>query len=416
MQRNIEKSLEIIKRGTAEITPEAELINKLKEKRPLRIKLGIDASGPDIHLGFAVVLRKLRDFQECGHTAVLIVGDFTGMIGDPSERSKTRPQLTEKEIKKNMKNYAVQIYMILRKDRTEFRYNSEWLAKLPPSDIIRLASKITVARMLERDDFSKRYKSQQPIYIHEFLYPIFQAYDSVAVKADVEIGGTDQTFNFMIAREMMREMDMTPQVILTMPLLVGLDGKMKMSKSYGNYIGIMESPREMLGKAMSIPDELIESYFELALSYTKEQMNSLKKELEDKKTNPRDVKFRLAREIVSLYHNAKEAEKAALEFEKIFKMKELPDEIPEFPIETEEIPIWIVKLLTESNMAHTNSEARRLIEQGGVEIKGENISDVNAEITFDKPFILKVGKRRFLKIVPQNSKKSQKVRNQENGK
>ena len=404
MERNIEKSLEIIKRGTVEIIPEEELIAKLKEKRPLRIKLGIDASGPDIHLGFAVVLNKLRDFQELGHTAILIVGDFTGKIGDPSGRSKTRPQLTDEEIKKNMKNYTEQIFMILRKDRTEFRYNSEWLEKLSPSDIIRLSSKITVARMLERDDFSKRYKSQLPVYLHEFLYPIFQAYDSVAIKADVEIGGTDQTFNFMIAREMMREMDITPQVILTMPLLVGLDGTMKMSKSYGNYIGIKEPPREMFGKTMSIPDELIESYFELALHYPKEQIHSVKKELKDKKSNPRDVKFRLAREIVTLYHNEKEAKKAACEFEKIFKMKELPDEIPEFSIKSRGKSIWIIKLLTDTDMANSNSEARRLIDQGGVEIEGKRIADTNTEINIDKPFLLKVGKRRFLKILPKNYK------------
>ncbi|MCK4234747.1 tyrosine--tRNA ligase [candidate division WOR-3 bacterium] len=404
MERNIEKSLEIIKRGTVEIIPEEELIAKLKEKRPLRIKLGIDASGPDIHLGFAVVLNKLRDFQELGHTAILIVGDFTGKIGDPSGRSKTRPQLTDEEINKNMKNYTEQIFMILRKDRTEFRYNSEWLEKLSPSDIIRLSSKITVARMLERDDFSKRYKSQLPVYLHEFLYPIFQAYDSVAIKADVEIGGTDQTFNFMIAREMMREMDITPQVILTMPLLVGLDGTMKMSKSYGNYIGIKEPPREMFGKTMSIPDELIESYFELALHYPKEQIHSVKKELKDKKSNPRDVKFRLAREIVTLYHNDKEAKKAACEFDKIFKMKELPDEIPEFSIKSGGKSIWIIKLLTDTDMANSNSEARRLIDQGGVEIEGKRIADTNIEINIDKPFLLKVGKRRFLKILPKNYK------------
>lgn len=402
MQKEIEKALEIIKRGTAEIIPEQELIEKLNEGRPLRIKLGIDVSGPDIHLGFSVVLRKLRDFQELGHTAVLIIGDFTGMIGDPSGMSKTRPQLTVEEIRKNMENYTEQVFKILQKDKTEFRYNSEWSEKLSPSDIIKLASNITVAQMLERNDFSKRYKSQHPIALHEFLYPIFQAYDSVAIKADVEIGGTDQTFNFMIAREMMREMGMTPQVILTMPLLVGLDGRMKMSKSYGNYIGIMESPQEILGKVMSIPDELIESYFELTLSYTKEKMDTIRKELKDAKTNPRDVKFNLAQEIVTLYHNKKDAEKAAGEFDKIFKLKELPDEIPVFTIETHQKPIWIVKLLTLTEMAHTNSDARRLIKQGGVEIKGEKISDVNAEIVLDKPFILKVGKRRFLKIVPKN--------------
>ena len=401
MQKDIEKSLDIIKRGTAEIIPEEEFVQKLKEQRPLRIKLGIDASGPDIHLGFAVVLRKLREFQDLGHTAVLIVGDFTGKIGDPSGRSKTRPELSDEDIKRNMENYAEQIYMILRKDRTEFRYNSEWLGKLSPSDIIRLASKITVARMLERDDFSNRYKSHQPISLHEFLYPIFQAYDSVAIKADIEIGGTDQTFNFVTARDIMREMDMPPQVILTMPLLVGLDGKKKMSKSYGNYIAITESPREMFGKVMSIPDELMESYFELALFYTNEEIKKIQMEIKDKETNPRDIKFKLARGIVKLYHNEKEAEKAAVEFEKVFKMKGLPDEISEFSFDTKETSIWVIKLLTKTKMAKTNAEARRLIAQGGVEIEGKKISDINTDVSLDKPLLLKVGKRRFLKIVPK---------------
>jgi tyrosyl-tRNA synthetase len=400
MKKKIEESLKIIKRGSAEIIPEEELVQKLKQNRPLRIKLGIDASGPDIHLGFAVVLRKLRDFQELGHTAILIVGDFTGKIGDPSGRSKTRPQLTDKDIKQNMKNYSNQIFKILREDRTEFRYNSQWLGKLSPSDIIKFASKITVARMLERDDFSKRYSAQEPIYLHEFLYPIFQGYDSVAVKADIEIGGTDQTFNFMIARDLMREMELQPQVILTMPLLVGLDGTMKMSKSYGNYIGITESPREMFGKLMSIPDELLASYFELGLSYSQEKMAALKNQLKDKRTNPRDIKFRLAKELVSLYHNQKEAEKAAQEFEKIFKEKELPDDIVEFLIKDDSENIWIIKLLTLTDMAQTNSQARRLIKQGGVTVGGEKIKDTDREISLNEPFILKVGKRRFLKIVP----------------
>ncbi|OQX52172.1 MAG: tyrosine--tRNA ligase [Candidatus Cloacimonas sp. 4484_209] len=403
MGKDIKKSLEVIKRGTAEIIPEDELIKKLKKGKPLRIKLGIDASGPDIHLGFSVVLRKLRDFQELGHIAVLIVGDFTGKIGDPSGRSKTRPQLTDEEIKKNMKNYSKQVFKILIKEKTEFRYNSEWNSKLTPAEIIKLASKTTVARMLERDDFSNRYKAQQPIFLHEFLYPIFQAYDSVAIKADVEIGGTDQTFNFMIAREMMREMNMEPQVILTMPLLVGLDGKMKMSKSYGNYIGIMEPPEEMFGKVMSIPDELIENYFELVLCYPNEAMSSIRKEL--KRSNPRDLKFRLATEIVSLYHNKDKAKKSAEEFERVFKLKKLPTNIPELIVNTDSGSIWIVKLLTTSGMANTNSEARRLIEQGGVEIANKKITDTDATIKLEEPFIMKVGKRRFLKIIPGKSEK-----------
>lgn len=401
MKKERAKTLDIIKRGTAAIIPEEELIKKLGEGRPLRIKLGIDASGPDIHLGFAVVLRKLRDFQDCGHTAVLIVGDFTGMIGDPSGRSKTRPQLSEEEIKRNMEHYGEQIFRILRKDRTEFRYNSEWLATLSSTEIIKLSSTITVARMLERDDFSKRYSQQQPIYLHELLYPIYQGYDSIAINADVEIGGTDQTFNFMVARDLMREKGMVPQVVLTMPLLVGLDGKMKMSKSYENYIAITESPREMFGKAMSIPDELIETYFELALSYESEQMKGIRKELKSTTCNPRDVKFRLATELVTLYHDAKSAQKAGTEFEQVFRMKELPDEVPVFKLPEGEDRCWVVKLLTITAMAPSHSEARRLIQQGGVEIDGKKITSVDAEIPLTKPFILKVGKRRFLKVDPQ---------------
>lgn len=401
MKKDIERSLALIKRGTAAIIPEEELIGKLKEGRPLRIKLGIDASGPDIHLGFAVVLRKLRDFQECGHTAVLIVGDFTGMIGDPSGRSRTRPQLSQEAIKHNMEHYAEQIFLILKKEKTEFRYNSEWLGTLSSTDIIKLSSKVTIARMLERDDFSNRYAAQHPIYLHEFLYPIYQGYDSIAIDSDVEIGGTDQTFNFMVARDLMREAGMIPQVVLTMPLLVGLDGTMKMSKSYGNYIGITESPREMFGKAMSIPDRLLEDYFELALSYDEAQMKTIRKELTSSDTNPRDVKFRLASELVTLYHGKAEAAKAGEEFEQVFRMKGLPDDIPPFRLSKKEDPCWIVKLLTITDMAQSHSEARRLVQQGGVDVDGEKITNADAEIPLEKPFILKVGKRRFLKIMPE---------------
>jgi tyrosyl-tRNA synthetase len=404
MEKDIEKQISTIEQRTAEIIPKEELLEKLKKKKSLRIKLGIDASGPDIHLGFAVVLNKLREFQDLGHTAILIVGDFTGMIGDPSGRSKTRPQLTEKEIRENMENYSEQIFRILRKDRTEFRYNSEWLKKLSSKEIIEFSSYLTVAQMLERDDFSNRYKAQQPIYLHEFLYPLYQGYDSIAVKADVEIGGTDQTFNFLVARELMREIGMEPQVILTMPLLVGLDGKMKMSKSYNNYIGITDSPKEMFGKSMSIPDELIETYFKFGLSYSKEEMKTIQDELKDRKTNPRDIKFRFAQELVSLYYNKKEGTRAGEEFEQIFKRKEVPDEIPEFTLSTKENSLWIVKLLTVSKMVHTNSEARRVISQGGVEIDGERILDTEREISLTRPITIKVGKRRFLKVIPKKTK------------
>lgn len=391
------EQFELIKKRTAEIVPEEELKEKLKKGRPLRVKLGIDASGPDIHLGFAVVLRKLRQFQDLGHTAILIVGDFTAKIGDPSGRSKTRPQLTDEEVKKNMERYREQIFKILREDRVEFVYNSHWLSKLTAEDVVKLSAKYTVARMLERDDFKKRFKDGNPIAIHEFLYPLFQAYDSVVVRSDVELGGTDQKFNLMVAREIQREFGQEPEVAVLMPILEGLDGKLKMSKSYGNYIGITEPPKEMFGKVMSIPDSLILKYYELCLDLPDEELERIKRKMENPEVNPRDLKFELAKRIVALYHSKEDAERAAEEFERVFRHKELPEEMEEYVLHWNDEKIWIVKLLTLTGLASSGSEARRLIKGGAVSVDGERIMDINIEIPV-RDMVLRVGKKRFLRI------------------
>lgn len=410
---DVDEQFEVIKKGTVDIILEDELKAKLerslREKGSLKVKLGIDATAPEIHLGFAVVLRKLRQFQDLGHQAVLIVGDFTGKIGDPSGQSKTRPQLTDEEIESNMATYKEQILKILREDRTQFRHNSEWSDPLKASDVVRLASKETVARMLERDDFAKRYEDGQPISIHEFLYPIFMAYDSVAVEADVELGGSDQRFNILVGRNLQREFSQEPQVAVILPLLEGLDGVRKMSKSYGNSIGICERPRDIFGKVMSIPDDLILRYFQLATDYPDDELRKVEKALSDPAANPRDLKAELAREIVRMYHSQEAAKSASEEFDRIFRDKGLPDEIPTFQLSWEDKKIWIVRLLTETGMAPSASEARRLISHGGVTVEGGRIDDVDAEIALEGSFLLKVGKRRFLQVVPKKSKNFEKT-------
>lgn len=342
------------------------------------------------------MLHKLKDFQDLGHKAVLIVGDFTARIGDPSGRSKTRPPLSEEEVKRNMESYEEQIFKILDKEKTEVRYNSEWLTKLTPSEIVKLASRITVARMLERDDFATRYKNEQPIALHEFLYPIFQAYDSVAVKADVELGGTDQHWNHLLGREMQKSFGQEPQVIILMPILEGLDGKRKMSKSYGNYVGIAESPKEQFGKIMSIPDELILRYFELCLSSSKENLEALKERLE-KGENPRDLKLELAEKIVSYYHNKEEAKRAREEFIKVFSKREVPENIEEIKVKKGE-KIWIVELLSKAGLVKSRGEARRLIEGGALKIDSKKMVDSTLNLSFEKDTVIKLGKRKFLKI------------------
>lgn len=395
--------MDLIKRGASEIIPEEELLKKLErshsENKPLNIKLGCDPSRPDLHIGHSVVLRKLAQFQQLGHQAILIIGDFTGMIGDPSGRNATRPALTLEETRKNGQSYFEQASKILDPEKTKIVYNSDWLGKMNFEDVIKLASKYTVARMIERDDFTKRFKSGEPISLHEFLYPLAQAMDSVEIKSDVELGGTDQKFNLLVGRDIQREFGVEPQVILTMPLLVGTDGVEKMSKSYNNYIGISDTPQEIFGRTLSIPDNLIFNYFELASDVSNEELQNIKAELENPETNPRNLKRLLAKKLVEMYHSKKDAEFAEEEFDKIFIKKEIPDDIPEFIINNGIKEINILDLLLKVNFAPSKGEARRLITQGGVTIDGEKISDINQTIKLENDIILKVGKRKFIKLI-----------------
>ncbi len=391
-----EKQLEIIKTITAEIISEEGLLKKLKKKKRLRIKLGIDPSGPEIHLGFSVVLRKLRQFQDLGHVAVMVVGDFTGMIGDPSGVSKTRPKLTRKQIKKYMAKYKEQIFRILDPKKTEFTYNSKWLGSLTMYEFVELASKYTVARILERDDFDQRLKQGAPVYMHEILYPLCQGYDSVAIKADVELGGTDQKFNLIVGRELMREFKMEPQVVMMLPILEGTDGIRKMSKSFGNYIGITESPKQMFGKIMSIPDELIVKYFELTTDAFPHKIEEYRMALHEASINPRDAKFDLARTIVRMYHSPKAAQKAGEDFEKVFTKKELPKQIKEYKAKKKEI--GIIDLLVESGLMGSRSEAKRKIREGAIDINGKKVKGINHIVKLKKPVVVRAGKHKFLKI------------------
>jgi len=398
---DLKNTLATLAQGTDKITSENELLAKLahsqETRKPLRVKLGIDVSGPDIHLGFAVVLRKLRQFQDFGHTAVLIIGDFTGSIGDPTGRSKTRPQLTEQEIKRNMAYYKEQVFKILIPEKTEFHYNSEWSNPLTSRDIINLASKYTMARILEREDFSQRLKQGIPLHVHEILYPLFQGYDSVAVKSDIELGGADQYWNLLVGRELQREFGLKPQVVITMPLLEGTDGKLKMSKSYNNYIGIAEPVKEIFGKIMSIPDEMIIKYFQLCTNLSETEIKKIDAEMKSGK-NPKIYKEKLGKEIVSLYYSNEDAEIVSKEFDEVFKQKKIPQDIVEFVSPSNKINI--VELLVLTKLLPSKSEARRKITEGAVEIDGEKIKDINFELIIEKPLIIKVGKRKFCRILP----------------
>ncbi len=389
------------KRGIDRLETEAELVAKLEQSRrtgrPLRVKLGIDASGPDIHLGFAVPLRKLRQFQDAGHTAVLIIGDFTGSIGDPTGRSKTRPQLTDEQIRANMERYREQVFKILDPARCEFRYNSEWSNSLGGADVIKLASKYTVARLIERDDFKKRLEAGVPIHVHELLYPLFQGYDSVAVRSDIELGGADQYWNLLVGRELQREFGQEPQVVMTMPLLVGLDGVQKMSKSYGNYVGITESPHEMFGKLMSIPDSLIINYYTLCTDRSETEIRAIEQRLAAGE-NPRNVKAELAREIITMYHSAAAAAMAAAEFDRVFRERQAPTEIPEWSVP--KAGQNIVELLVGTGLLPSKSEARRKLAEGAVELGDERITDPATVVRVQEPVVLRAGKRRFLRLVP----------------
>lgn len=396
----VKEQLDIIKRNTVEIIPEEELERKLaaslKENKPLRIKLGCDPSRPDLHIGHSVVLQKLRDFQDLGHKVILIIGDFTAMIGDPSGKNKTRPPLTLEETRVNGKTYFEQASKILLEKNLEIRYNSEWLDKMTFSDVIKLASKYTVAQILERDDFEKRMESKTPISLHELLYPLSQAMDSVAIESDVELGGTDQKFNLLVGRAIQEAYGQNAQCIITCELLEGTDGIEKMSKSLNNAICFTDAPKDIFGKAMSIPDKLIFKYFRLATMLGDKELAEIKGQLDDPAANPRNMKVRLGYELVKKYYDEDSANYAQKEFETIFSKKEVPDDIPEFKMDSKEVKL--VTLIKENDMASSSSEAIRLIKAGGVTIDGEKITDEKFVVKPVKDFILKVGKRRFLKV------------------
>lgn len=391
-----EKQLEILKKNAVDLVSESELLEKLKEKRPLRVKLGVDPSRPDLHLGHAVVLRKLKEFQDLGHHVILIIGDFTALIGDPSGRNSTRPMLSEEEVKKNAETYADQAFKILDREKTEIRFNSEWLGKMTFADVVNLAGKYTVARMLERDDFAKRLKEGIPISISEFLYPLAQAYDSVAIQADVELGGTDQLFNLLVGRKIQEEYGQVPQIVLTMPIIEGTDGKLKMSKSYGNYVAFNDEPNEMYGKIMSIPDELITKYMRFLTDIPEKDIENYEKLMKSGKINPRDVKMKLAREIVAFFYDGEIAKKAEENFVKVFRKKEIPDEMPEIFVEPGEYNI--VDLIELLKVLPSRSEIKRTITQGGVYFDTQRINNFKDTVIIENEHLLRIGKRKFYKI------------------
>jgi len=397
---SVNEQMDLIRRGTVEILPEDELVKKiersLRKNQPLIIKQGFDPTAPDIHLGHTVGLRKLRHFQELGHQVVVIIGDFTAMVGDPSGKNATRPQLMHDLVLKHAETYQRQFFKILDEQKTQVRFNGAWFSKMTFAEIMNLASKFTVARMLERDDFSKRYAQQRPISIHEFFYPLMQAYDSVVIKADVELGATEQKFNLVIGRNIQKEFAQEPQIVLTLPVLEGLDGKQRMSKSTGNYIGIDEEPAEMYGKTMSIPDELILRYFELITDVDSKELKSIKAQMHNEKTNPRDVKKYLARTLVRMYHGTSASQQAEQAFENVIVNKGLPDKLPEFKTDLDEERLDALLVLTK--LASSKGKARRLIQGGGVSLDSQKITDPFAMIRLKDGRILKVGKRNFMKI------------------
>jgi tyrosyl-tRNA synthetase len=398
----VTEQLALIKQGCHDIIREEELKARLEKAvatgKPLRVKAGFDPTAPDLHLGHTVLIQKLKHFQDLGHQVIFLIGDFTGLIGDPSGKSETRPPLTEEQVKANAATYERQIFKILDRDKTSIDFNSRWMKPMAAQDLIRLAARHTVARMLEREDFHKRYTSQTPISIHEFLYPLIQGYDSVALKADVELGGTDQTFNLLVGRDLQREYGQTPQVVITLPLLEGLDGVQKMSKSLGNYVGIDEAAGVMFGKIMSISDPLMLRYFELLTDITPEALARLKDDLASGTKHPRQVKEELAVELTARYHGRNAAVDAAQEFAHIFREKGLPEEIEEVSLKVEGTKLWLPKVLVEAGLSAGTSEARRLISQGGVQVDGEKVTDANLELAAGKSYLLKVGKRRFKKV------------------
>lgn len=409
ISKEIDRQLKSISRGTVDLLPQDEFRKRLTESiatnTPLRVKQGFDPTSPDIHLGHTVGIRKLRQFQDLGHQIVLIVGDYTALVGDPSGQSATRPRLTYDEVMKNAQTYQQQFFKILDESRTEVRYNSEWFKEMPFLDVMHLATKITVARILERDDFDKRLRRGIPISVHELLYPLMQGYDSVAIKADVELGATEQKFNLLAGRTIQEAYGQRPQLVLTMPILVGLDGEKKMSKSLGNYIGIDEPAGEIFGKAMSIPDELIFDYFELATDIDSSNLEQVKLRLNDSSVNPMDVKKELAERLVNMYHPAGSGVVARSEFERVFSKGQLPTDIPELDRSqlaklgfADFSSIYLVRLLSKSGLAKSNGEARKLITAGAVTFNGEKVTDPDLEFELNEETILKVGKRRYLKL------------------
>ncbi len=398
IMKQVDRQLEIIHRGVAEIVPEEELKQKLfrsiKENRPLRAKLGLDPTAPDIHLGHTVVLNKLRQFQDLGHQVHLIIGDATGRIGDPSGKSETRKQLTEEEIMLNAATYQEQIFKVLDKEKTIVHFNSKWLMSMNLEAVLRLAGKYTVARMLERDDFDKRYKEGLPIGVHEFLYPLMQGYDSVVLEADVELGGTDQKFNLLVGRHLLREYGHEPQIALMMPILEGLDGVQKMSKSLGNYIGVNEDAYEMFGKTMSITDELIGRYFELLTRVSIDDIKDMQARMDSGELNPRDAKISLAKELITMYHNSEEAEKAEARFKLVYSQGDIPDDIPEVIIS--DLQVWLPKFLQDNEMVSSTSDGRRMLKQGAIKVNGEKYLDEN--LLLSEGMVVQVGKRKFIRI------------------
>lgn len=396
MNTDINQSLAIIKRGADELLIESELIEKFKKGKPLRIKAGFDPTAPDLHLGHTVLINKLRQFQDLGHHVLFLIGDFTGMIGDPTGKSTTRPPLTKEQVAENAASYAAQVFKILDKDKTEIVFNSHWLTDLGAAGMLKLAASLTVARMLERDDFSKRFKSNQPIAIHEFMYPLLQGYDSVALKADVELGGTDQKFNLLMGRELQKQAGQSQQCVLTMPLLEGLDGVNKMSKSLGNYIGINEPPSTIFAKIMSVSDDLMWRYIELLSFESIETIAEWKADVEAG-GNPRNIKVRFAQEIVARFHSSADAEKALSDFQTRAKGG-IPDEVPEVSINIEGETVGIAQLLKKASLVESTSEAMRMIKQGGVKVDSVKVDDKNLQINKGVTLVAQVGKRKFAKV------------------
>lgn len=394
---DVEQSLALLKRGSDEILVESELRKRLENGRPLRVKAGFDPTAPDLHLGHTVLLNKMRQFQELGHHVLFLIGDFTGMIGDPTGKNATRPPLTEQEVKANAETYKTQVFKVLDPERTEVCFNSTWMSTIGAAGLVKIAAQHTVARMLERDDFRKRYEQEKPIAIHEFLYPLIQGYDSVAMRADVELGGTDQKFNLLVGRQLQQVYEQTPQIVLTMPLLEGLDGVQKMSKSLGNYIAIEDPPKEMFGKLMKISDELMWRYFDLLSAKSNQEIESLKARV-SAGTNPRDIKFELGREIVARFYDAASAEAANQAFIEQFAQGAVPNDIPQVELAAADDAIDLVQALKQAGLVGSTSDARRMIKQGAVRINDERVSDIATELSANASYTIRVGKRRYAEI------------------